>query len=91
MQKLILSQIAPTNCRIIPVASERFESEANQIETIQVGNDTYKVSDCYSYERGELIPNALKRLGYGKDVPDEKIWEKFKNSEKMYFFVVEVL
>lgn len=91
MQKLILSKVASTNFRIIPIPSERFEGEAKTIETIQVGNDTYKVADCYSYKREEIIPNALKRLGYGKNVPDEKIWERYKNSEKMYFFVVEVL
>lgn len=88
--KLELNKIAESNFRVIPVPESKISGRAREIKEIVVGKDVYTVHDAISYVKGEVFPLSIAKLGYGREVTPEQLWDTFKKSEVMYFFIVEI-
>ena len=73
---------------IIAVPSEKIESKTSDIKKLVSKNGTnYRVVDRVTCSRSEMLPSAMIILATGQSIPDSEIWAKYKNSDKLIFFI----
>ena len=76
--------------RVIPVAIELIKEPAHEIkELISDDGTKYIVHDFFVYEKKEGISNAMLLLAIGKNIDHSEIWNAYRKSDRIVFFVVE--
>ncbi len=80
----------PDSIRLIPVPSEKLETEKSEYKYIQdkQGN-YYKILATYTFTRDETFPAGLMLMATGKVFNHKDMWQKYNNSNYLYFFVCE--
>jgi hypothetical protein len=80
--KVTINIPQPSQCRVIPCASEHLNCRAGDVTEIDgVG----RVADFYVYEKGDIMPRGLFLIAIGKEFAN--IWQYYPNSDKIYFFI----
>ena len=78
----------PESIRLIPVPSEKMEGKKSEYKYIQDDSgNKYEILQTYTFEKNEVFPGGLMLLATGQKIKSVDIWEKYKNSEYIYFFV----
>ena len=79
--------------RMIAVAQQNLGGKMIfDIDCLVFEGRRFKVHDKFTFERGDsIVPGGLMLLAFGQKVEAEKIWNKYPNSERIYFFVCEEL
>ena len=52
-------------------------------------NDKYKIIDCISILKGEVLPIVLPLLAYGQFIDIDDVWKNYKKSNILYFLICE--
>ena len=86
---LQLNKLANHDIRCIVVPKENLSVPVSDIETITYKDNKFIVLDFISIYKDEKIPMVLKLLSTGQYVSDDKIWEAYNKSSKLFFFIVE--
>lgn len=87
---LTIPELKDHNVRLIAIAGEYVDGNISDIQhLITPSNVKYKVHDLYKFRKDETFPQALMLLATGQNVKPEKIWQKYRKSEYLYFFIVE--
>ncbi|MEF8985180.1 MAG: hypothetical protein V5A51_11370, partial [Bacteroidales bacterium] len=80
----------PDRIRLIPVPSEKLEGEKSEYTYIQDGQGNYyKILAAYTFARNEVFPTGLMLMATGKVFSHKDMWQKYSNSNYLYFFVCE--
>lgn len=76
--------------QLIAVASEKMQAPASDYKQIQHGKSIYDILDYYTFTKSQPFPYGLLLLATGTAEVDEfTIWNAYKKSEYLYFFIVK--
>ena len=75
---------------LIAVPGEKLELEASEIEALQdEQGKMYDVTEWYEARKWEPWPLGLMTLATGIPLTKEKVFEVYKDSEKIYIFIAK--
>jgi len=76
--------------KIIAVAGEKIEGEISDLKTLTLKDGTvYKIVDRVTCLKNQMIPSCLIIMATGTYIPDSEIWNTYKKSNKLIFFICE--
>ena len=82
----------PHAIKIIPVPGERIKQPAHEItELTDQHNNKYIVHDYYVYPKESGISPAMVLLATGLHISNDDIWKIYKKSDKIVFFICELI
>lgn len=81
-----IEKLPTHNLRLIAVPNEKFTDVPKQIEH---GDDLYKVLDYFVYTNREPMSYGMLLLATGELFDEDKIWQAYPKSNKLYFFIVQ--
>lgn len=89
--ELKLNKLPAHNYKCIVVPSEKLKKQISDYKTIIVGKDKYKVIQWVTIHKSEPIPSSLMLLSIGVVIDNGSVFEKYKNSDKLIFFICEFI
>ena len=81
-----LEKLKNHDVRCIVVTKESLTNPASDYKTISFKGAKFKILTFIKFIKGEKIPELLKYIAVGESFLDETLW---KQSEKVYFFIVK--
>jgi len=81
------NKLIETGVVLIPVPSERLKGHVSDYTEIHAEGAEFKIIDRVTITKLELIPTVLILLSTGMDISDSEIWNKYKRSNRIIFFV----
>jgi len=85
------NKIIEHGIKLIPVPSERLTKPISDYTEIHSDEKKYKVLTWVTITKLEPIPSILILLSTGKDFSDNELWNFYKKSNRIIFFVCEKL
>ena len=85
---LKLPPIPKHGIQLVVVPSERLPVD-DSVDKIESEGKIYKVIDRFTFRKTDPFPSGMMFLAVGKTVTKKAVWEKYFNSDKLYFYIVE--
>ena len=79
----------PSGVFVVPVPSEKLGGPSANVKTIKFGGKSYNVKHVYTYAKEDYFPEGMMFIATGLNLKAEQVWNKFKNSKYLHFFVVK--
>lgn len=89
METLQVQTIPKHSYILIAVPDERMDKPVSDYSEIESEGKKYKIVERVTIFRNERIPTSLTLLATGKSLEYFEIWNAFKKSEKIIFFICE--
>lgn len=75
---------------LIAVPSERLKMQVSDYKFIETTEkEKYKVIQWVTILKSEPMPSSLMLLATGQDIMRYQVWEVYKKSDKLIFFICE--
>ena len=78
----------PSGVFVVPVPSEKLDGPSDSVTTINFGGKSYNVKHVYTYAKEDYFPGGMMFIATGLNLKAEQVWNKYKNSKYLHFFVV---
>lgn len=72
---------------VIAVPEEKIKEHLSDIDVLKSNKNEYTVIDTIQCHKGEMIPSILLLLSAGTYINDKDIWNAYKKSQKLIFFL----
>lgn len=89
MSTLQVQTIPKHSYILIAVPDERMDKPVSDYTKIESNNQKYKIVQRVTITKNEPMPSSLILLATGQPLEYFEIWNAFKKSEKIIFFVCE--
>ena len=75
------------NYCVIAVPEEKIKGHLSDIDVLKSDKNEYQVLDTIQCLKGEQIPSMLLLLSAGNYINEKDIWNAYKKSTKLIFFL----
>lgn len=89
MATLQVKTIPKHSYKLIAVPSERMDRPVSDYTEIESEEEKYKIVQRVTIFKNEPMPSSLTLLSTGQDLQYPEIWNAFKKSDRIIFFVCE--
>lgn len=86
---LSISPIPKHSYILIAVPSERMDNPVSDYTKIESEGQKYKIIERVTIFKNEPMPSTLTLLSIGKEVMYFEMWNAFKKSDRIIFFICE--
>jgi len=79
----------PSGVFVVPVPSEKLGGPSANVTTINIGGRISKVEHVYTYAKEDHFPEGMMFIATGLNLTANQVWNKYKRSKYLHFFVVK--
>lgn len=88
LESLEVPPIPESKIKLVIVPSERLPVDS-KISKIKSEGKTYFIIDRFTFSKSDPHPNGMILLATGKIIDKETVWNKYRNSDKLYFYIIK--